>query len=61
MVQPPGSQSLAERMLGFLHFAKTEELCAGSIIFEAVGIAFGAVIYLLARLQERGSHGTGVR
>ncbi|MCX5691875.1 MAG: hypothetical protein NTV94_19135, partial [Planctomycetota bacterium] len=57
MVQAPGSQSLAERMLGFLHFSKTEELCAGSILFEGVGVLTGLVIYLAARFQERGGRG----
>jgi len=42
MVQSPGTQSLAQLMIGYLHFAKIEELSAGSILLVG-GTGVGAI------------------
>jgi ABC-type Fe3+ transport system permease subunit len=39
LVLPPGSGTLAEHLLGYLHFSKTEELSAGSLVLSGITLA----------------------
>jgi ABC-type Fe3+ transport system permease subunit len=43
ILQPAGVDGLPRQMLGFLHFARTQELCAGALLTVGVG-ALGAVL-----------------
>jgi ABC-type spermidine/putrescine transport system permease subunit II len=38
LVQPPGDTMLAQHLLGYLHFWRTEELSAGSLILMAASL-----------------------
>jgi ABC-type Fe3+ transport system permease subunit len=48
LVQPPGDTMLAQHLLGYLHFWRTEELSAGSLILMAASlVAAGTAAWLM--------------
>lgn len=46
ILQPAGLDSFARQMLGFLHYAKMQELCAGALLTILVGVV-GAVLAVI--------------
>jgi ABC-type Fe3+ transport system permease subunit len=38
ILQPPGLDSFPRQMLGFLHYARTQEVCAGALLIMGVGV-----------------------
>lgn len=44
MLAPPGSDSLARRMLEMLHFARLRELTAGTLVLLGAGLAAGLIL-----------------
>lgn len=53
VVAPPGARLLARDMLGFLHFFRQEELCAGAILLVVAGFVAGAGAFWLGRPSLR--------
>jgi ABC-type Fe3+ transport system permease subunit len=49
LVQPPGDTMLAQHLLGYLHFWRTEELSAGSLILMAASLAAAGSAAMLMR------------
>lgn len=50
VLQPPGLESFPRQMLQFLHYAWTQELCAGALLVILVGLAGAVVVGVLGRL-----------
>ena len=50
ILQPAGLDSFARQMLNFLHYAKTQELCAGALLTVLVGVVGAALAVICDRL-----------
>ena len=59
IVQPPGRESLAQTLLGFLHFSRMEDLSAAAINLVGLGLV-GAVLtaWALRTAMARGPRGS---
>lgn len=52
MVAPPGFDTLARRLLDYLHFSRLEELSAASVLLGGSGILLGALVAWLVKSDD---------
>ncbi len=52
ILQPPGTPSLAQLLLGYLHFAKTQEMSAAAVVLVSGGVVLAVSAALLTRNAE---------
>ncbi|MBS0196989.1 MAG: hypothetical protein JSR77_09535 [Planctomycetes bacterium] len=58
ILQPPGTPSLAQLLLGYLHFAKTQEMSAAAVVLVSGGVIVAVAAAVIARNAQSVRRGT---